>query len=86
MCPTEIRAFNDRIEEFRKIGCEVIVGASAARCALPRHALRVATASPHLLSLSAAGSTDSVFSHHAWANHARKEGACALGLGVGIAP
>lgn len=24
MCPTEILAFNDRIEEFRKIGAEVV--------------------------------------------------------------
>lgn len=28
MCPTEIIAFSDRIEEFRRIGCEVI----AASC------------------------------------------------------
>jgi alkyl hydroperoxide reductase subunit AhpC len=24
VCPTEILAFNDRVEEFRKIGCEVV--------------------------------------------------------------
>eukprot|EP00049_Salpingoeca_infusionum_P017135 m.351856 g.351856 ORF g.351856 m.351856 type:complete len:198 (-) comp16378_c0_seq1:243-836(-) len=48
VCPTEILAFNDRVEEFRKIGCEVVVA-----------------------------STDSQFSHHAWANHPRKQGGLA---------
>ena len=24
VCPTEIKAFNDKAEEFRKIGCELI--------------------------------------------------------------
>lgn len=45
VCPTEILAFNDRAEEFHKLGCEVIVA-----------------------------STDSQFSHHAWANTPRSEG------------
>ena len=33
VCPTEIMAFSDRVEEFKKIGCEVI-GAStdSANC------------------------------------------------------
>jgi len=45
VCPTEIIAFSDAADEFRKIGCELV-----------------------------ACSTDSVYSHFAWINTARKEG------------
>ncbi|KAJ3980129.1 thioredoxin-like protein [Lentinula detonsa] len=51
VCPTEILAFNDALEEFKKIDT-VVIGAS----------------------------TDSQYSHFAWATQPRKEG----GLGPGL--
>ena len=66
VCPTEILAFNDRVEEFRKLGAEVRVSQSR----LWFHCYCTMSYTFQVVACS----VDSHFTHLAWMNTPRKEG------------
>ena len=60
VCPTEIIAFSDRIQEFKDINCEVSTALERVKLIIVLQVIGI--------------STDSHFSHLAWIQQPRKQG------------
>ena len=73
VCPTEITAFSDRAEDFKKIGCEVLIPVYSY---FTLWALTQESSSPSKAQAFqvVGASVDSEFVHLAWINTPREQG------------